>query len=217
MLLDSTPEHEEKIHGRPGPRARCYIPWLVRGKLDPLSRHTPNFAEISLLMPAERPSSLLGATATMWPWLACTLAITLAVVFGGGRLVRPPTPTDFAAQSAEDSQRSHIELRLVPERLPGSIIASTPPNRGAADIVTPPRTHRSRTSALVEQRPTGAAAKPVASEPVRVAVPIAGHSELEELGLMPIPTRSHALEPATAVDSTQEPHGQYRAGHHERT
>lgn len=186
---------------------RYYIPWLVRGKMDPRSRHTHDFGELSLLMQAERPSSLLGATATLWPWLACTLAIALTLVFGGGRFVRPPTPSEFTAQSTENSQLSHIELRLVPERMPASTIASVPPDRGAADVGTPPRTHKPRAIAPVERGLTRAAAKPVASEPVRVAEPIAVHAELEELGLMPIPTRSHPLAPATAVDSTEKPHG----------
>ena len=209
MLLEPTPEHEETIHGRPAPPVRCYIPWLVRGKMDPLSRRARDFGELSLLMPAERPGSLLGAAAKLWHQLAFTLAIALALVFSGGRFVQPSAPADFTAPSTEDSQFAHIELRLVPERMQAPTIASrrTHPDKGAADMRTPPRTHKSRVLAPVDRGLAKASAKPETGDPDNVAKPIAVYSELEELGLMPIPTRSHPPAPATAVDSNEKPHG----------
>jgi hypothetical protein len=209
MLLEPTPESEEMIHGWPASRIRCYIPWLVRGKMDPLSRRAHDFGELSLLMPAERPSSLLGAAAKLWHRLAFTLAIALALVFGGGRFVRPPAPAHFTAPSTDDSQLARTELRLVPERMQAPAIASkrAHPDRDAVDVRTPTQTHKSRVLAPVDRGLTTASTKPGPGAPEKVVKPIAVYSELEELGLLPIPTRSHSLAPATAVEDTKEPHG----------
>jgi tRNA A-37 threonylcarbamoyl transferase component Bud32 len=162
MLLEPTPESEEMIHGWPASRIRCYIPWLVRGKMDPLSRRAHDFGELSLLMPAERPSSLLGAAAKLWHRLAFTLAIALALVFGGGRFVRPPAPAHFTAPSTDDSQLARTELRLVPERMQAPAIASkrAHPDRDAVDVRTPTQTHKSRVLAPVDRGLTTASTKP---------------------------------------------------------